>query len=246
MVGHAAAAEWLRTLPWRDWRGWSDWFYGGQAIGVNYPPLGHAWMRFTDPVHGQMAAVAVGLLVVLPWGALRLARAVGYSPRAQRASVAAVLVLAALSAYMHLALSGFHQVATFYGSWPAMVAVVAGLHAAAEAARCRRPVAAGVITGVAGLFNATVVPGGVRHVGRRGAAVQRHRRARRGCGVHRPAGHQRRIVSTGSPLGSHCRSRGSGGERRWLVPFLDGRERLVRWEVPRRSWLISGANDGSL
>ena len=35
MLGHAAAAEWLRTLPWWDWRGWSDWFYGGQAIGVN-------------------------------------------------------------------------------------------------------------------------------------------------------------------------------------------------------------------
>ena len=60
MVGHAAAAEWLRTLPWWDWRGWSDWFNGGQAIGVNHPPLGHAWMRFTDPVHGQMAAVAIG------------------------------------------------------------------------------------------------------------------------------------------------------------------------------------------
>ena len=34
-TGHAATAEWLRTLPWWDWRGWSDWFYGGQAIGVN-------------------------------------------------------------------------------------------------------------------------------------------------------------------------------------------------------------------
>ena len=82
MVGHAAAAEWLRTLPWWDWRGWSDWFYGGQAIGVNYPPLGHAWMRFTDPVHGQMAAVAVGLLVLVPWGALRLSPAVGCTPGA--------------------------------------------------------------------------------------------------------------------------------------------------------------------
>jgi len=43
---------------WRGWSGWSDWFHGGQAIGVNYPPLGHAWMRFTDPVHGQTAAGA--------------------------------------------------------------------------------------------------------------------------------------------------------------------------------------------
>ena len=66
MIGHAATAEWLRTLPWWDWRGWSDWFYGGQAIGVNYPPLGHAWLRFTHPTHGQMAAVAIGLLVLLP------------------------------------------------------------------------------------------------------------------------------------------------------------------------------------
>ena len=40
MSGHAATAEWLDTLPGWDWRGWSDWFYGGQAIGVNYPPLG--------------------------------------------------------------------------------------------------------------------------------------------------------------------------------------------------------------
>jgi len=80
MVGHAAAAEWLRTLPWWDWRGWSDWFFGGQAIGVNYPPLGHAWMRFTAPVHGRMSAVAVGLLVLVPWGALRLSRAVAPSP----------------------------------------------------------------------------------------------------------------------------------------------------------------------
>ena len=110
MIGHAATAEWLRTLPWWDWRGWSDWFYGGQAIGVNYPPLGHAWMRFTHPVHGQMAAVALGLLVLLPWGALRLARAVGCTPRAQRAAVAAALVLTAASANMHVALPGFHLI----------------------------------------------------------------------------------------------------------------------------------------
>ena len=122
MIGHAATAEWLRTLPWWDWRGWSDWFYGGQAIGVNYPPLGHAWMRFTHPVHGQMAAVALGLLVLLPWGALRLARAVGCTPRAQRAAVGAALVLTAASANMHIALPGFHQEHTFFSSWPTMLA----------------------------------------------------------------------------------------------------------------------------
>ena len=159
MDGHAAAAEWLRTLPWWDWRGWSDWFFGGQAIGVNYPPLAHAWMRFTHPVHGQMAAVALGLLVLLPWGALLLARAVGCTPRAQRGAVAAVLVLAAASGEMHWVLSGFHQTNTFFGSWPAMVATVLGLFCAAWAARCRAPVACGAVAAVAILFNATVVPG---------------------------------------------------------------------------------------
>ena len=109
MLGHAGAAEWFRTLPWWDWRGWSDWFYGGQAMGVSYPPLSHAWLRFTDPYHGQMVAVALGLLVLLPWGSLRLARAVGCGPRAQRGAVAAVLVLTAASAKMHWLLSGFHS-----------------------------------------------------------------------------------------------------------------------------------------
>ena len=162
MIGHAAAAEWLRTLPWWDWRGWSDWFYGGQAIGVNYPPLGHALMRFTHPVHGQMAAVALGLLVLLPWGGLRLARSVGYTPRAQRAAVAAVLVLAAASGQMHWVLSGFHQQTTFFlvaapgpQCWQQSSACSPRLGQRAADDR----VASGVVVGVAVLFNATVVPG---------------------------------------------------------------------------------------
>ena len=122
LVGHAAAAEWLNTLPWWDWRGWSDWFYGGQAIGVSYPPLGHAWMRFTHPVYGQLFAVTVGLVLLLPWGALRLERAVDLNPRAQRAAVASVLVLTAASGNMHWVLSGFHYRNTLFGSWPAMLA----------------------------------------------------------------------------------------------------------------------------
>ena len=158
-VGAGAHAEWLGTLPWWDWRGWSDWFYGGQAIGVNYPPLGHAWMRFTHPVHGQMAAVALGLLVLLPWGALRLARAVGCTPRAQRAAVAAALVLTAASGDMHVTLPGFHQQHTFFSSWPAMLATIIGLHASAWAARCERPVRCGAVAGVAVLLSASVVPG---------------------------------------------------------------------------------------
>ncbi len=213
MIGHAAAAEWLRTLPWWDWRGWSDWFYGGQAIGVNYPPLGHAWMRFTDPVHGQMAAVAVGLLVLLPWGALRLARAAGYGPRAQRAAVGAVLVLAAASGNMWWVLSGFHLVSTFFGSWPAMLALVVGLHAAAWAARCERPLACGVVAGIALLFNATVVPGI--------AAVGAVLLATSGASFRQATRWAATALSSSLAVSAW-----------WLVPFLAGWTRLVRFEVP--------------
>ena len=221
MVGHAATAEWLRTLTWWDWRGWSDWFYGGQAIGVNYPPLGHAWMRFTHPAYGQVAAVAIGLLVVLPWGALRLARSVGYTPRAQRAAVAAVLVLTAASGQMHWVLSGFHQQNTFFGSWPAMVATVIGLHAAAWAARCRRPVTCGAVVGAAVLFNATVVPG---------VAVV--------CAAL--------LATSGASFGRAVRWAATAGAAAlavcawWLVPFLAGWDRLVRWEVPLSTAWNSG------
>ena len=213
MLGHAAAAEWLRTLPWWDWRGWSGWFYGGQAIGVNYPPLAHAWLRFTHPVHGQMAAVALGLLVFLPWGALRLARAVGCAPRTQRAAVAAVLVLAVASGRMHWLLSGFHLVNTFFGSWPAMVAVVLGLFCAAWAARCQRPVVCGVVAGVVVLINATVVPG---------VAVV--------CLAL--------LVTSGATFRQGVRWAATAGAAAlavcawWLVPFLAGWGRLVRWEAP--------------
>ena len=213
MIGHAATANWLRTLPWWDWRGWSDWFYGGQAVGVNYPPLGHAWMRFTDPVHGQMAAVAIGLLILLPWGALRLARAVGYGPRTQRTAVAAALVLTAASAEMWWFLSGFHSESTFFGSWPAMLAVVVGLHLAAWAACCERPLICGVVTGIALLFNATVVPG---------IAVV--------CAIL--------LATSGASLGRALRWAVTAGAAAlavcawWLVPFLASWTRLVRWEVP--------------
>ena len=213
LVGHAGTAQWLRTLPWWDWRGWSDWFYGGQAIGVNYPPLGHAWMRFTDPYHGQILAVALGLLVLLPWGALRLARALGANPRQQRAAVAAVLVLTTLSAQMHWLLSGFHVVSTFFGSWPAMVAVALGLHAVAWSARAERPVACGAVVGVAVLFNATVMPG----VAVVGAVLM----ATSGASFSRAA---RWVATAGSAALAVCAW--------WLVPFLAGWDRLVRFEVP--------------
>ena len=222
MIGHAAAAAWLRTQPWWDWRGWSDWFYGGQAIGVNYPPLTHAWLRFTHPVHGQMAAVALGLLVLLPWGALRLARAVGFSPSTQRAALGIVLVLIAAAGNMHWILPSFHYTSGFFGSWPAMLAVVLGLFCAAWAARCRQPVACGIVAGVAILFNATVVPGtAVVCAALLVTSGVSFRRAVRWCTT---AGAAALAVSAW-----------------WLVPFLAGWDRLVRWEIPlSEAWKLGG------
>ena len=213
MVGHAAAARWLRTLPWWDWRGWSDWFYGGQAIGVNYPPLSLAWMRFLHPYHAQMGAVALGLLVLLPWGTLCLARAMGYPPRAQRSAVAATAVLTAASANMHWMLPGFNMHRTFFGSWPAMLATVAGLFCAAWAARCCRPLACGATAGAAVLCNATVVPG---------IAVV--------CAVL--------LTSSGASLRQGIRWAATVATTTvavtawWLIPFLAGSQRLVSWKVP--------------
>ena len=222
MVGHAATAEWLKTLPWWDWRGWSDWFYGGQAIGVSYPPLGHAWMRFTHPAYGQLFAVTIGLLVLLPWGALCLARAVGLNPRAQRAAVASVLVLTAASGQMHWVLSGFHYRDTFFGSWPAMLAVVVGLFIASFAARCDRPAVAGVLAGLAVLLNASVVPG-IAIV----SAVL--------------------ILSSGASRSQIIRWVATAGASAlvvcawWLVPFLTGSSRLVRYHVPlSEAWSAGG------
>ena len=213
LVGHAAAAEWLRTLPWWDWRGWSDWFYGGQAIGVNYPPLSHAWMRFTHPVHGQMAAVALGLLVLLPWGALRLARAVGYPPRLQRIAVGAVLVLAAVSGTVFAFLPGFDSWATFFGSWPAMLAIVAGLFPAAWAARCHRPIVAGAVAGVVLLCNSTMIPGWI--------VIWAVLLATSGASFRQAT---RWVITAGATALVV-----SGW---WLVPFLASWDRLVPWEVP--------------
>ena len=108
-----------------------------------------------------MVAVAAGLLVLLPWGALRLGRAVGLPPRAQWAGVVAVLALTSASADMHWVLSGFHSQPTLYGSWPAMLAVVCGLFAAVWAARCAGALCCGCVVGLSVLLNATVVAGTV-------------------------------------------------------------------------------------
>ena len=222
MVGHAATAEWLKTLPWWDWRGWSNWFYGGQAIGVSYPPLGHAWMRFTHPVYGQMLAVTIGLVLLLPRGALNLARAVGLNPRAQRAAVASVLVLAAASGGMHLVLSGFHIHDTFFGSWPAMLAVVVGLFVAGFAARCDRPMLAGVLAGLAVLFNASIVPG----IAVLSTVLILASGATRSQII-------RWAVTAAASALVVCAW--------WLVPFVAGWSRLVRYRVPlSEAWTYGG------
>lgn len=209
MANHAGIAQWMRTLDWWDWRGWSDWFTAGKAVGVSYPPLSHLWIRFTDLGHSQMFAVALGLLVLLPWGALRLSRAVGYSPRRQRTAVAAVLILPGASFGMYWLFSGFHRWENF-GSWPDMLAAVIGLFASAWAAECRRPIAAGAIAGLAVLLNLTVVPG---------VAVV--------CAVL--------LASSGVSFRQGLRwaiTAGSAGMAVcawWLVPFVAGMERLVHY-----------------
>ena len=212
MINHGAVSSWLRTLPWWDWRGWSDWFAGGQAIGVHYPPLGHAWARFTHLFHGQMAAAALGLLVLLPWGGRRVARACGCTPGEQRGAVAAVLVLAAASAGMYWVLPGFDSL-LYFGSWPAMLATVTGLFCAAWSAECRRPLACGVLAGIAVLLNASVVPG---------IAVA--------CAAL--------LVSSGASLSQGIRWTATASSAAlavcawWLVPFVHGWSRLVHWDLP--------------
>ena len=226
MVVHAATARWMQeSVAWWDWRGWSDWFYGGQAVGVNYPPLGHAWMRFTHPGHGQMAAAALGLLILLPWGTWRLARAVGLGPRGQRVAVGAVLVLVALSGGMHWQLPGFHAEFTGFGGWPAMLATVGGLFCAAWAAQCRRPLACGVVAGLAVLFNITVVPGV--------AVVCAALLATSGVSPARAA---RYAATAGCAALAVCAW--------WLVPFVAGWDRLVRWEVGLRQAYSAGGTWG--
>ena len=211
MMNHAIAAEWLRTLPWWDWRGWSDWLYGGQALGVHYPPLGLAWLRFTDPVYGQIVAVAVGGLILLPWGTLYLTQAMGYTLRNQRAAVGAVLVLAVAAQTMYFVMPGIRVIMP--NSWPAMLATVSGLFAASWAARCCRPVICGVVVGVAALLNIGIIPG-ILII----------------CMVL--------LASSGASLGQIIRWIFTVGTTSiavcswWLVPFIAGSTRWVPWDIP--------------
>ena len=121
-------------------------------------------------------------------------------------------MLVAASGNMHWVLSGFHSHFTFYGSWPAMLATVTGLFSAAWAARCHRPAASGALAGVAVLLNSSMVPG---------IAVV--------CLVL--------LATSGATLWQGTRWAATAATASlavcswWLVPFLAGRDRLVRWDV---------------
>ena len=166
-----------------------------------------------------MAAVAIGLLVLLPWGALRLARAVGCTPGGQRAAVAGVLVLTAASGQMHWVLSGFHANNTFFGSWPAMLAIVLGLALGCLGGALRQP------------------SGGGRRRGPRGA-VQCHRHTRGGRRLRSAPGHERRLLRPGHSLGRHCELRVTGRVRLVARAVHGWLARLVRWQAPLSdSWV---------
>ena len=183
-------------------------------MGVNYPPLSHLWLRLTDGVHGQLAAVAVGLLVLLPWAVRSVARAlrVEVSP-----GVWGVLFsLLAVAANTHWLLPGFHSMPTGFGSWPAMIAALLGVVCVARAFDLARPVSTGVLVGVSVLFNSTVAPGVVVLV--LAVLVGALAEGRRPADVLRWAG----VVSLVGVAVCGW----------WLVPFVHGWGRLVEWRVP--------------
>ena len=182
---------------------------------MNYPPLSSVWLRVSDPLHGQFAAVTVGLLVLLPLVVRVWGRVLGV--RATPAVWAVLYGLVALAGYTHWFLSGFHMVSTGFGSWPAMIATLLGVVCVGWAFDLRRPVWTGVLAGVSVLFNSTVAPGVmililVVLVGSAGSV-----------GV-RAAARWAAVVS--------CVAVAVCGW--WLVPFLDGWRagRLVQWRVP--------------
>ena len=125
---------------------------------------------------------------------------------------------------MHWVLSGFHYRDTFFGSWPAMLAVVVGLFIASFAARCDRPAVAGVLAGVAVLLNASVLPG----IAIVSAVLILSSGATRSQII-------RWVVTAGASALVVCAW--------WLVPFLAGWSRLVRYHVPlSEAWTAGGLN----
>lgn len=224
MSDHAAVAQWMRSLPWWDWRGWSDWFHGGKAIGVTYPPLSHLFLRFTHPSYGQILAVGIGLLVLLPWGALRIARATRYSPQAQATAVAIALMIPSASWSMYWLFSGFSR---DFRSWPNMIAVCLGMFVAAWAAKCERPLTSGLVLGAAVLFNLTPIPGVI--------VVS---------GVL--------LATSGVSFGQGLRWMVTVGMTTiavtawWLVPFVHGLDRMTNWNFDLALALWQGENWGAV
>ena len=153
LVGHAKAAAWLQTLPLTEWSGWAWWSYSGQAVGVDYAPGMHALLRFTYPVHGQFAGMAVTFCVLLPWATLRLAKAVGYNKTQQQTALVVMSVFMAytaiLSNYMFMGVGW----ASSHGSWNYITAACLCMFTAAWAAENKHPVKAGAVAGAAVLFN---------------------------------------------------------------------------------------------
>ena len=209
VASHAAYSEWLRTLPWWDWRGWSDWFYGGRAVGVHYPPLMHAIGRYTHPVWGQLAMTALGMLWLLPWAMIRLARAVGMDRRAQLAAMAFMLVVVPVSGYLSMLIHGLH-VAKYFGLGPSMMAVCLGMLAAGDAAVCRKPLTAGLLLALGALFNIASMMGVLVVI-------------------------MVLLGSSGADWKQACRWLTTAGTMSltitswWIVPFLAGSTRLADW-----------------
>lgn len=227
MDGHAAAARWLGTLAWWDWRGWSEWFYGGQAMGVNYSPAAQAILRLTDPVWGQLAAVAVIVLALLPYAAWRLARSVGFDATQRAVAVAACAAFILWSNSMVRLMPSFAYTPHLFGSWPKTASIGLALLIAAYAARAERPALAGLIAGLSVLVNASTAPAAAIL-----AAVllwtatggTRRERARAWLRWASTAGCTALAVSAW-----------------WAVPFVAGRARFVDFDRP----LLDSAMDGS-
>ena len=106
-----------------------------------------------------------------------------------------------------------HIASTFFGSWPAMLAVVVGLFIAGFAARGDRPTVAGVLAGLAVLLNASVVPG----IAVVSAVLVLSSGASRSQII-------RWVATAGASALAVCAW--------WLVPFLAGSSRLVRYHSP--------------
>ena len=212
IAAHASYAEWMKTLPWWDWRGWSDWFYGGHPIGVNYPPLIHLIARFTHPVWSQLILISLAMLCLLPWSLLRLARSVGLDRGAQLAAMALMLVVAPASLFLGEIIHGLHLSASYFGLGPSMMCICLGMFAASDAAACRRPLLAGLLLGLGALFNVSPTPGVlVLVISMLASSGATWKQAVRWLSA---------TASTSIAVSAW-----------WMVPFLAGSQRIQNWTV---------------